>query len=230
MKKKIFIGVALVSLFSILGINSISVKADSSSLTTDGTISFDKNDGSEVIPVNPTDPTKPVDPTNPTEPDNKENPDKGQLALVVAPSKFNFGAHKVNPAGGTYKAIPQNKAKDSLYYLQVSDLRDAGINGWSVSVKQDSPLIEGSTLTIPAGTAKNSIDTNATGLTSKAVALTDNNEATVFSADKSLEAGKGQSVSSWKVDDVSFTTVANTEVEGAYTNTLTWTLTASAVN
>lgn len=238
MKKTVYTSLAALALVSVIGTSSITAHADALSQTTDGKVVFEENDGKEVKPVDPTDPTKPIDPKDPNtpvEPDNKENPDKGPLALVVAPKTFDFGTHKANPNGGTYAAISgkkdaDGKAIDGTYYLQVSDLRDTGTQGWSVAVSQDKAILPGAEISLPAGAVKNSQGVTA-GLKSEAASPITTDAKTVFSSDAtSPNAGKDQSVSSWNVSDVKLKTAANTEQKGSFSNTINWTLTAAATS
>lgn len=249
MKKSLFTSLAAVSLLGTFAVGSVTSFAAGETLKTDGTVKFTENDGKEVKPVDPTDPTKPVkptDPTYPTEPDNQVNPEKGQLALVVAPKTFDFDVHQVNPNGDTYYTTTT-----ATQYLQVSDLREAEVQGWDVTASLDgftmtadkdgNPVTGGdslaATLTIPAGTVKNSMSPAAEGLTNPEVSLTANNSGTVFSADGAVDnAGKDQSTKYWTNEDntaankVTLTTGANTEKVGTYTATVTWTLVANPAN
>lgn len=188
-------------------------------------------------PVDPTDPGKPIDPTNPVDPgDNggKETGNKGPLSLDVAPALFNFGEQKMYSTTHTYQGVNAGDVENQ--YLQVTDNRDAGTHGWVVNVKQESYLktvdnyvLEGATINVPKGEARNSLNNPSADIDAKldsyAVDINTADQPVLASKMSNL-SGKGTSTSMWKAADVSLTIPAGVAKAGNYTSTVVWTLTA----
>lgn len=204
--------------------------------TTPGHIELEENDD-PTGPVDPEDPSKGMTPPDPYNPGTSN---AGPLSLDVIPTSFEFGTQKMYSEAHTYDG--QKQAPDHVrQYVQITDNRDSGTYGWSLTVKQDDYLknlaytLTGATLSIPAGTARNSLNTPATGidakLTTTAVDIT-STDKTVFGTTEDTAAipttGKGQSTSVWTPEQVKLMIPANVAKAGDYTNTLTWTLTAVA--
>lgn len=245
MKKETKI-VALASLFlctSMLGFQGNQAFA-ASEAQTPGHVKLIENDD-PTGPVDPLDPSKPGDPsTSPEDNGGSLTGNEGPLSLDVAPKAFDFGEQKMYTTAHTYQAVNADAVDAdgtavTNQYLQVTDNRDSDVFGWTVKVKQDAYLTDGSkvltgtTINIPAGEARNSLNTPASEIDSKlkthAVDI-DLAEQTVFEANKADSSGKGTSTSVWKSADVSLTIPAGVAKSGDYTNTVTWTLTAEAVS
>lgn len=204
--------------------------------TSPGHIELEENDDS-TNPVDPEDPSKEMTPPDPYNPGQNV---PGPLSLDVIPTSFEFGTQKMYSAAHTYDG--QKQAVDHVrQYVQISDNRDSGTYGWALSVKQDDYLknvsytLTGATISLPAGTARNSLNTPATAtdarLTTTAVDIT-SSDKTVFGTTEDTETipttGKGQSTSVWTPEQVKLMIPANVAKAGDYSNTLTWTLTAVA--
>ncbi|MBP1046981.1 WxL domain-containing protein [Enterococcus sp. BWM-S5] len=227
---------SLILFASIIGCMALGVMSPLAASAVDettGHIELEEND-EKTKPVDPEDPSKELVPEDPYNPGQDV---AGPLSLDVVPTSFEFGTQKMYSAAHTYAG--QKQAVDHVrQYVQVSDNRDSGTYGWALSVKQDDYLknlshtLTGATISIPAGTARNSLNTPATDvdarLTTTAVDIT-NADKTVFATtkdDADPSVGKGQSTSVWTPDQVELMIPANTAKTGDYTNTLTWTLTA----
>ena len=203
-------------------------KSDSSATTT-GKIVLQENK-EKSTPKNPEDPSEEAvvpDGNNPV------TNNVGPLSLDVAPYTFDFGKQPMYMAAHTYYAEGGFEQ-----YLQVTDNRAADISGWQVTVKQDGDLknetetLTGAVITVPAGTPRNSLADDPkkadTNLVANEVKV-DDDEQTVFGTQKK-GAGKDVSVDTWLAKDVSLNIPADTAREGAYSSTLTWTLTAAATD
>lgn len=242
-KKKVASIVLLSGL--VLGQASVVLAAEShlpSKATTESKIILEENDG-KTSPVDPTDPTKPGG----EDEDNEKTKNQGPLSLDVAPKSFDFGTQKMYQSEHTYNA----KKTKKLQYLQVTDNRDVGQLGWTVTVKQDGYLktekgyeLSGAYLALPKRETRNSLAENPTEDVSyffkdalgkgqsKDNGEIHTEEIDVFKTkdDKEEPYGKGTSVSSWKADEVSLTIPANIAKAGNYTTNVVWTLTAGAEN
>lgn len=231
MKKTVITATMLLGL---LGTPAITAKA-ASSANTNTTLELTENTG----PTVPVDPTNPTNPQDPDDPDNPATGNTGALTLDVAPKTFNFGSVQTYAAEHTYKAVA---TASGYQYLQVTDNRGTDEQGWTVTVEQDQDLTEtsgdashvltGTTIHVPAGTARNSLATDPTAADSNLNATVANvtntsGAVTVFSTTAAENAGKGTSVKAWDPTDVTLTIPKNTAKPGTYTNTLTWTLTAN---
>lgn len=218
--------------------------AEASSAKTPGQVELIEND-EPTGPVNPLDPSKPGDSDKaPEDNGGSLTGNKGPLSLDVAPAAFNFGQQKMYSTEHTYQAVNVGDATDDgtpieNQYLQVTDNRDSDVFGWSVKVKQDSYLTDGAkvltgtTINIPAGEARNSLNTPATDIDARLKtydAKIDLAEQTVFEAKSQDKGGKATSTSMWKSADVELTIPTGVAKAGNYTNTVTWTLTAEATN
>lgn len=224
---------SILLLGSIIPLNNVKAE-DISTASTTGKISFAENGGNNK-PKDPNNPTK--DPNNPNEngdPDdnNHQTGNTGDLTLTVAPNSFDFGKQNKYSDEHTYSA-----KGDFDQYLQVDDNRDAGVQGWTLTAKQDRDLTDdsngkkmtGVTFYIPKGNVHNSIDTNNEGLNASDATVDTNNSSIIFSADKNTQnAGKSTSTDVWKSGNVKLTIPRNTAISGNFSNNINWTLTASA--
>ncbi|VDG25554.1 WxL domain-containing protein [Lactiplantibacillus mudanjiangensis] len=223
-------------ILSLLGVPAMTANAAGSSATTGTDLELVENTD-PTGPVNPDDPSKPQDPADPN---NPVTGNEGPLSLDVAPESFNFGKVQIDSTEQTYhaKAVTGGTGKQ---YLQVTDSRGADQNGWTVTVEQDKDLTEttesnpfvltGTTITVPAGTARNSLSDDPTMADDKLIAtsaeVTNSSGAVaVLTTTSDAGAGKGTSVKTWDPTDVTLTIPKNTAKKGVYKNTLTWTLTA----
>lgn len=221
-------------LLSLLGMPAVMATADSTA-NTNTNLELTENTG----PTTPVDPTNPTNPQSPEDPDNPATGNTGALTLDVAPQTFNFGAVQTYAAEHTYEAATTTNGQQ---YLQVTDNRGTDEQGWTVTVEQDQDLTEtsgssphvltGTTIHVPAGVARNSLAADPTAvdtnLTTTAADVTNTSGAvTVFSTTATTGAGKDTSVKVWDPSDVTLTIPKNTAKPGAYSNTLTWTLTAA---
>lgn len=198
--------------------------------TGTGTITFEEN-------TNTTDPVDPLDPSQPGETDGGDNNEvtdaEGPLSLDVYPSTFDFGTQVVDLSGATY-----NSTLTGTHYLQVTDNR-SNADGWSVSVERTeftsadgSESLDGSKFVIPAGTARNSLnspasaeDTNLT--TAGEFDIQVGASTTVFGADGTDSVGKSTSTYAWDSSQETLTIPANTAKTGTFTSTINWVLTAT---
>lgn len=239
-----------------LGLTMISagiVSAADKTLDSNAKITFTEDNSSK----------SPLDPTTPTNNDNTQNPispidtvtgdtpnkgTTGPLSIDFA-SSFNFGSHEISSVSKTYYALPQtysqkteSKAIDTTgpNFVQVTDVREGDLKGWSLKVKQngdfktaDGKTLEGALLTIKNGNALNG---NGGEDTIEQVSK----EIQLSSADSNVMGAKvGQGRGSWLYrmgtketagSSVSLTVPGNiSRVEAAYTTTLTWTLSDTAV-
>ncbi|MGX7420024.1 WxL domain-containing protein [Carnobacterium gallinarum] len=196
--------------------------------TTEGSLTF-TDTGGTTQPVDPSDPSKPA--PGGIDVDHTATGNTGNLTLDVVPKTFKFGTQAVASAERTYQA---EKTVNDYQYIQVSDNR-ADVNGWTVSIQQDSELTDGGNtltgarITIPAGEARNSLSATPTAvdpdLTTHEVTVTGSAQK-IFQAPDTAGVGKDVSVNRWNSEDVSITIPQLTAKAGAFTNTLTWTLTA----
>lgn len=230
MKKAVIAGTMMLSL---LGMPAIMATADSTA-NTETNLELIENTG----PTVPVDPTNPTNPQTPVDPDNPGTGNTGALTLDVAPRAFNFGQVQTYAGAHTYNAQTTGTGHQ---YIQVTDNRGTDEQGWQVTVEQDKDLTQttggthvltGTSIGIPAGTARNSLTENPTMADPNlsAVAGTVDNESgavTVFETTSSEDSGKETSVKAWDPEDVTLTIPKNTAKPGAYQNTLTWTLTAA---
>ncbi|WP_236674791.1 WxL domain-containing protein [Enterococcus sp. BWR-S5] len=216
-----------------LGVMSPLTAAAIDTATTPGHIELEENDD----PTGPVDPEDPSKEMTPPDPYNPGTGNAGPLSIDVVPTSLEFGTQKMYSTAHTYDG--QKQAVDHVrQYIQISDNRDSGTYGWSLTVKQDDYLknlshtLTGATISLPVGTARNSLNATPTDvdtrLTTTAVDIT-NTDKTVFATtkdDASPTVGKGQSTSVWTPEQVKLMIPADTAKAGDYTNTLTWTLTA----
>ncbi|MBO1305024.1 WxL domain-containing protein [Enterococcus sp. 669A] len=183
--------------------------------------------------------TEPKEPTNPAKPrpgDSYHRPtnEKGPLSLDVVPLGFYFGTQKMYHAAHTYQA---NGTDNHLQYLQVTDNRDATVNGWSLKVRQADYLrdsqtdyeLTGATLYLPQGQPRNQNNlagsaANADSLLTASVPVTDQ-EVTIFSAPNRENAGKATSTNFWQANDVTLSIPRDTVQPGNYSTKIYWILT-----
>ncbi|MGC6767015.1 WxL domain-containing protein [Enterococcus sp. LJL128] len=230
-KQKVFL-VCIMFILSLLVLKPLEAVSQSVGETS-GHIELTENN-TPTPPVNPEDPSQklqPVDPYNP----GTNNP--GPLSIDVAPINFEFGVQKMYVSEHIYEGISQGR-DHVRQYIQITDARNAGINGWKVTVKQDRYLssdsytLMGATLILPAGDARNSLNIPPTAIDSnlKTESVEVNmSEATLFKTlTDDRTTGKGQSVTVWEPNQVRLKVPENTAKAGNYSNTLTWTLTAVA--
>ncbi|MCJ2002567.1 WxL domain-containing protein [Pseudolactococcus carnosus] len=249
--------VALASLAT-LGLTMIPagvIFAEEKSLNSNARISFTV-DNSAKSPLDPTQPANPgvsteQNPISPIDSVTGGTPNKGTagpLSIDFA-SSFNFGSHDISSVTKIYYASAQNYtqktgslAKDTTgpNFVQVTDVREGDLKGWSLKVKQngdfktaDGKTLEGALLTIKNGNALNG---NGGEDTIEQVSK----EIQLSSADSNVMGAKvGQGRGSWLYrmgtketagSSVSLTVPGNiSRVEAAYTTTLTWTLSDTAV-
>ncbi|WP_430612572.1 WxL domain-containing protein [Enterococcus sp. DIV0876] len=204
--------------------------------TTEGTITFTENN-SNTSPVNPLDPAEDFSGTLTT---NTTTGSEGALTLDVIPN-IDFGTQEIFASEHTYKAIVASEELESNY-LQVTDNRTLSSGkGWTITVSNtqftsDSSTLTGATLTIPAGEARNNLNTissdiDTTNFLTYEVALTGTGTAqTIFKTADTADdmTGKGTSTSTWPAANVTLTVPQLTAQEGSYASTITWTLTAGA--
>lgn len=242
-KKTIVAGLALFS-FGLMSANN--VKADDnnglpSESTTHATANFTDDDGN-TTPVDPTDPSKSVDPDdNNNENNNGGNhttDNKGTLTLDVVPSSFIFNVN----ASNNEMSVPANGMSNgnNNQYLQVSDKR-TDANGWNLNVQQESEFtdssndsnINGTTVTIPKGDARNSLNDNpasteGTGLTTNEVKTTVGEDQIIFSAPNQEKTGKSVSTDTFQATDVKLNVPKYTAKKGNFSTNIKWSLVAGA--
>lgn len=214
---KIFFCFLFLSLSSLFGEEVI---ASSNSATTYSYIGF--KDSSPNVPVNPINPDIPIN--------NSPNKSDGELNLVVAPEKFNFGSQKKYHERHVYSARGNSKQ-----YLQVNDSRKYNHRGWQVSVKQDHELIDnkndnklkGATLTIPKGKTYYSFDSNKLKVNSYRSLITTNSSSVVFSS--SMNVNKKSIITDvWDPNNVKLIIPKGSAKSGYFSNNVEWTLTSGA--
>ncbi|EOH96255.1 hypothetical protein I588_04890 [Enterococcus pallens ATCC BAA-351] len=186
-----------------------------------------------IEPKDPNDPNRPLYPSD-FEEDHIVTGNVGPLSLDVAPRTFDFGQQEMYQTTHTYHGV---NAESPDQYIQVTDNRDADVDGWVVSVRQvnyltsDDNVLEGSLIHIPTGEARNTLNHDTTKidptLTGKAVEV-GLEEEKIFYPNTS-GAGKGTSTLKWRPNDVALTIPAKQTKQGNYKNTILWTLTADAV-
>lgn len=211
-------------------------------------------DNSSKSPLDPTTPTNsdntqnaisPIDTVTGTTPNQGT---VGPLSIDFA-SSFNFGSHEISSVSKIYKALPQtysqkleSKATDTTgpNFVQVTDVRGGDFRGWTLRVKQNgdfkspsSSTLKGAVMTINNGNVKNANGgTNTLSSVSKTI--------TVTTADSNVMGAKvGEGYGTWQYrmgeKDTAGTSVTLTvpgdtpRVAEAYTTTLTWTLSDTAV-
>ena len=215
--------------------------------TTEGSIIFDDDSSEPNKPVKPEKPDEETDDKDKEDnPDNKPTGNKGVLTLDVVPSEFNFGIVNLSMKEATYHATSKNKDEDAnpLNYLQVTDKRTDS-NGWTVVVSrtefksQEGNELTGSTLTIPEGTPRNSLNEDASEkddeLITNEINLGVDEEGegshVIFRAPEKEKVGKDTSTNAWNVKDVTLTVPELTAKKGeTFESTINWTLTAGAEN
>ncbi|MHC5375500.1 WxL domain-containing protein [Enterococcus sp. LJL120] len=161
--------------------------------------------------------------------------EKGPLFLDLVPSLFDFGDQIVEMNEVIYPNIP-SEATRKLHYLQVSDNRTKS-DGWVVKVTRSefvngTDQLTGSTIVLPKGEARNSLNSDPTAVDSNfstaQVNLTagEDQETSIFSIAADKAAGKGVSTSEWDAASVSLKIPAKTAKEGNFTSVINWILTA----
>lgn len=198
-------------------------------VSSEGKVSLKENNR-VTEPKEPLDPSKP----RPDDTDNLSTNEKGPLSLDVVPKGFYFGTQKMYHAAHTYQATG---TEDHLQYLQVTDNRDANVNGWSLKVRQAHYLrdeqtnheLTGATLSLPQGETRNEINpngssTSADGLIASSVSI-NNQELTLFSATDRAKVGKATSTNFWSSRDVTLTIPRDTVQAGNYSTKIYWILT-----
>ncbi|MBP1040264.1 WxL domain-containing protein [Vagococcus sp. BWB3-3] len=125
--KKILVLLSLVCVWPLTGhAQDVDGKAETEFQANNGPVApVDPDEGNEVVPVYP--------PTN------------GPLSLSYA-ADLEFGSHKFNGKESSFLAenytvtqVATNKAKQYPPFVQINDLRGSGA-GWTLAVKQNSPL------------------------------------------------------------------------------------------
>ncbi|EOH90876.1 WxL domain-containing protein [Enterococcus pallens] len=231
-----------ISLFSVLVLSALTLgtsitQAAGTGTAADpaegtGTVTFTENDDA-TDPKDPTDPTKP-NPDPLPDGNNDKTDAKGPLSLDVYPSTFDFDTHKVSMSEQTYASKLTGN-----HYLQVTDNRD-NADGWSVKVSRtefandQNYELTGSTFSLPAGTARNALNTPDASaedaLLSNAGAVDipvgEGNAVTVFGADGTAKVGKSTSTYVWDAANESLTIPANVAKTGTFTSTVNWVLSA----
>lgn len=227
--KLLIVGLMVSSMF--IGGTSQVLAADSI-----GEVSFTENLGGG-------DPSDPIDPSRP-KPDPKPDPtsESGPLILKVVP-KFIFGSHEVEQAGKTYTDTEMKNT-----YIEVRDNRDAGTNGWSVTVSRTefstgTKDLTGSVLALPKGVVRNSIANATQGNTTTAdavpdssilasagnIPLTGSSLTVLDTVVKNDLVGKANTTSNIieNGDRAELTVAPGTAAAGTFTSTITWTVTAA---
>lgn len=233
-KTKLLISTALLS--SVLVAGSLPAFAEVVN-TENGTASIEFTENTEKPEiVDPVDPEKPLDPQVPVdEPDNEDTENLGPLSLDVYPARFDFGSNMVDMMGGEYEST-----LTGIHYLQITDNRSDN-HGWTVSVSrtefEDTSATEertlAATLTLPVGTARNSlIGAEATDTLTHsdaefeipAAAEDGSGAATILSASESN--GKATSTYVWDASQEKLTIGKGAAKTGTFTSTVNWTLSA----
>lgn len=223
------------------------------SVGSNGTITFTENN-KPTPPKDPNDPgTNPTDPEKPVKPEVTEQ--NGPLSLDVIPS-FDFGSHAVDLAGGTYA---DTKTEDKYNTLQVTDNRDDA-NGWSVTAHRTEFVtsgattvkLDGVTLSLPAGAARNAISNTQQGNATTAAAIKNGTvksvageikvgageAVTVFGAQNLANVGKSTSTAlltekadgSAKGQTATLKVPAGAAKKGEFNSTITWTMQAAPLS
>ncbi|EPI00475.1 hypothetical protein D920_00838 [Enterococcus faecalis 13-SD-W-01] len=189
----------------------------------------------------PTDPTDPTDPGQPNPEPVDPTPETGPLILKVVP-RFNFGTHEIEQTGGTYDDTEQN-----TNYIEVRDNREAGTNGWSVTVSRTEfadgqNTLTGASIELPAGVVRNSIasspqgnsttadpvDATAIRSTSGEIPVTGSSLTILETLVNNDTVGKGITTSNIIENSPAKLKIApGTAKTGTFTSTITWTVTAA---
>lgn len=239
-----------------LGLTMISagiVSAADKTLDSNAKIMFTE-DNSSKSPLDPTTPTNNDNTQNPISPIDTvtgDTPNKGTtgpLSIDFA-SSFNFGSHEISSVSKTYYALPQtysqkteSKATDTTgpNFVQVTDVRGGDFKGWSLKVKQngDFKAPSGSVLKGAAVSIKNGNVLHGNGGSSTISGVSQTISVTTADSDV-MGAKAGEGYGSWLyrmgTKDTAGTSVSLTvpgdapKVAEAYTTTLTWTLSDTAV-
>lgn len=197
-----------------------------------GAVGFEENDES-TGPKDPTDPSKPNPETLP-DGNNDKTDAKGPLSLDVYPLTFDFDTHKVSMTEQTYTSTLTGN-----HYLQVTDNRDDA-DGWSIRVYRTEFIndqkheLTGSTFSLPAGKARNSLNTPDASVEDTALSTAgamnipvgEGNAQNILGSDGNAKVGKGTSTYVWDAAAESLTIPANTAKEGTFTSTVNWVLSA----
>ncbi|MBU7546165.1 MAG: WxL domain-containing protein [Leuconostoc mesenteroides] len=207
----------------------------------------------------------PLDPTTPANDDNTQNPvspidtvtgttpnagTEGLLTIDFA-SSFNFGSQIISSATKTYSALPQSYTqKDSSKvsdttgpnFVQVTDVRNGGAKGWSLTVKQNDDFktasgvaLEGAEIKISNGNVLNGNTTNSSSTLSNYasdISVTQDAQSVM-----GAKAGEGFGTWLYRMGDntnagssVTLTVPGSATKEAEkYTTKLTWTLSDTAV-
>lgn len=195
------------------------------SVSVTGTVTFEANDNATEA-KDPKDPSKP----NPVMPDpnNATTGAKGPLSLDVAPSSFDFGSNKVEMGKKDYISNMSGN-----HYLQITDNRD-NADGWMVKVyrsefENETSALTGSTFTIPAGVARNSLneipsEEDGTLLTAGkfAIPVGESSAVSVVGATSEEAVGKQTTTYVWDASEEVLTIPANTGKQGTFTSTINW--------
>lgn len=211
-------------------------------------------DNSSKSPLDPTTPTNndntqnaisPIDTVTGTTPNQGT---VGPLSIDFA-SSFNFGSHEISSVSKIYKALPQtysqkseSKATDTTgpNFVQVTDVRGGEFKGWSLKVRQNDDFtspskstLKGAAITINNGNVQNANGgTNTISSVSKTIAVT--------KADSNVMGAKvDEGYGTWQYrmgtkdiagESITLTVPGDTpKIAEAYTTTLTWTLSDTAV-
>ena len=201
--------------------------------TSQATITFTVDGTPEVL--DPVDPDSLFDPADPSNPDDEATGNTGLLTLDYV-SSVDFGTQKVSMSARTYSSTTRKP------FIQVTDRRGDGGLGWSVTAKatpfKDATAVtglNGAVLTFKNGTAATTTgnDFPAPGtVVSEVILSTDNTAAEV------VTAAPGQGVGPWLIrwlspsgsetnQNVTLSVPAGAASEGAFTSTITWTLSAT---
>lgn len=228
--------------------------AEKSSVTTNGIVTFEQpdltnNDNDPVSPVNPDDPNTSIDTNDPNSLLPEDNSGgNGLLRIDFAPKTFDFGTKELPTVTTTYYANPlsvtsANGATDTwTNYVQVTDKRGT-YAGWTLSVKQEKQftnaaaannnVLEGAVLSLGTEQAKaeiagSNVDAKYTPSTVQEITKLVPGTQTDM-----IVAGKEEGLATWvyrfgssatKDKGISLTIPAGAYTAGAYSSTLTWSL------
>ncbi|MGV0168087.1 WxL domain-containing protein [Furfurilactobacillus sp. WILCCON 0119] len=183
-----------------------------------------------VNPVDPTDPTKPG-----TDENNGAKPGSG-LSLIYVTNGLDFGSHQVDVVNkNDYDASTSKTLWNGKAVVQVADSRGTNA-GWNLSVAADQfattsgDKLTGATLTLPGAASQITTNTGTSnGVTSSALSgyALDNSSATVMNATDGN--GSGITIDQMDPSAIKLTVPANVAKAEAYSTTMNWTLSATAV-
>lgn len=187
------------------------------------TVSIEEDTNTQIPPIDPADPKGPIDPVDP-------NPNVGSLAINYV-SGLDFGEVTIDGKAQVIESAKDHDANDRDFdnLVSIRDIRNpAQRDGWRLTVKQTSELLEGATITMNPFIAKSVADSLEVSTSSEFII---NKDAQVFAKTNSNTNPSGSLSIGMAQPNKSVTlSIPDGEYEaGNYSTSLSWELVSEPI-